>query len=81
MWNRFGAVAEVLSSELFRRLLNSDCIKINELNAAVVALIEAGIDFSIIFEAGTTGTRPVATLTIAVTPTTNITIEFLFECY
>lgn len=81
MWNRYGAVAEILSSELFRRIMNSDCIKVAELNAAVTALIEAGIDFSIVFEAGTTGTRPVAVLTIAVTPTTDISVEFLFECY
>jgi|GEM_PF-2594952 len=81
MWNRFGAVAEVLSSELFRRLMNSDCIKVNELNAAVAALIGAGIDFSMTFVSGTSGTRPVANLTIAVTPTTNITVEFVFECF
>jgi hypothetical protein len=81
MWNRFGAVAEVLSSELFRRIMNSDCIKINELNAAVAALIEAGIDFSLTFVSGTSGTRPAAVMTIAVSPTTDISVEFLFECY
>lgn len=81
MWNRFGAVAEVLSSELFRRLMNTDCIKVNELNAAIAALITAGIDFSITFVSGTSGTRPTAELTIAVTPTTEISVEFVFECY
>ena len=44
MWNRYGAVAEILSSELFRRIMNSDCIKINELNAAIAALPGSGSD-------------------------------------
>ena len=81
MWNRYGAVAEILSSELFRRIMNSDCIKINELNAAIAALIEARIDFELTFVGGTSGTRPVAQLTIAVSSTTTISVEFLFECF
>ena len=81
MWNRYGAVAEILSSELFRRIMNSDCIKINELNAAIAVLIEARIDFDIVYVGGSSGVRPVAELTIAVTPTTDITIQFLFECF
>ena len=81
MWNRYGAVAEVLSSELFRRIMNSDCIKITELNAAIAVLIESRIDFELTYIGGTSGTRPVAELTIALSPITDISVEFLFECY
>ena len=81
MWNRYGAVAEVLSSELFRRIMNSDCIKITELSAAVAVLIESRIDFELTFVGGTSGTRPVAQLTIALTPITTISVEFLFDCF
>ena len=78
MGNRYGAVAGILSSELFRRIMNSDCIKIAELNAAIALLVKAQIDFELVFVGGTTGTRPVAELVIALTPTTEITLEFLF---
>jgi len=81
MWNRYGSVAEILSSELFRRIMNSDCIKIAELNAAIAVLIEARIDFELTYIGGTSGTRPVAVLTIALSPITDISVEFLFECF
>lgn len=81
MWNRFGAVAEVLSSELFRRLVNTDCIKIEELNAAIALLIESGIDFVVTFAAGSSGIRPTATLDIALSPTSVFTEIFTFECF
>lgn len=81
MWNKYGAVSEILSSELFRRILNSDCVKIGELNAAIALLIEAGIDFILTFVAGSSGVRPEAVLDISLSPTTVFTVIFTFECY
>ena len=79
--NTYGAVAEILSSELFRRLLNADCIKVAELNAAIAVLIECRIDFELVFLGGSTGERPEAALEIALTPTVSFSLTFTFDCF
>ncbi|MCG8539275.1 MAG: hypothetical protein MJA82_04970 [Clostridia bacterium] len=70
---------QILKSETFLNLINSDKIKIAELNAAITLLIKCNIDFDVIFEGATTREFPEAILTIFINPNTNLDFRFRFN--
>lgn len=69
----------ILKSETFLNLINSDKIKIVELNSAIALLIKANIDFDVIFTSGTNREFPQAILTVYINPNTNLDFTFNFD--
>lgn len=69
----------ILKSETFLNLINSDKIKIVELNSAIALLIKANIDFDVIFTSATNREFPQAILTVYINPNTNLDFRFNFN--
>lgn len=80
MPNNCGDIFKILKSETFLCLLNSDKIKVVELNAAIALLIKCNIDFDVIFTSGTEREFPEAILVVYINPTTNIDFRFILGC-
>lgn len=72
-------VLNILSTGIFRKLLDCEFIEIAQLNAAIALLIKANIDFDVSFTSGTKRSSPVATLTIYINPTAFIRFSFTFN--
>jgi hypothetical protein len=72
-------IMKLLSTEIFKQLLNSDAIQINKLNTALTLLIQGGIPFDLEFSPGTRRDAPAAELTIYINPTTTIQFTISFE--
>lgn len=69
----------ILTSELFTNLINSDCIKLSELEAIQKLLIKANIDFDINFVSGTRRTYPQITIKIYISPNTYIDFKITLD--
>ncbi|MTI81758.1 MAG: hypothetical protein FH758_12950 [Firmicutes bacterium] len=72
-------VENLLSTETFKTLIYSDIATIAQINAAISLLIKSGIDFDFTFSRGTNSLATQGQITIALTPTSSISITFAFE--
>jgi len=72
-------VMKLLSTEVFKHLLNSDAIQISKLNTALTLLIQGGIPFDLEFSPGTRRDAPAAELAVYINPTTKILFTISFE--
>ncbi|SHH68408.1 hypothetical protein SAMN02745135_01660 [Caloranaerobacter azorensis DSM 13643] len=72
-------VLNILSTGVFKKILDCDVIEIAQLNAAIALLIKANIDFDVSFTSGTRRSSPTATLTIYINPTARIRFSFVFD--
>lgn len=72
-------VLNILSTGVFRKLLDSDVIEIAQLNAAIAILIKANIDFDVSFTSGTRRSSPIATLKIYINPSSSVKFSFTFS--
>lgn len=68
----------ILSTGVFKNIVNSDALTIAQLNAAITLLIQAAIPFDVQFTPGTRRIAAAATLTVYINPSTtiNFTINF-----
>ncbi|MBO8137779.1 MAG: hypothetical protein H0Z40_06550 [Desulfotomaculum sp.] len=69
----------LLATDVFQTIINSDTVTIAQINAVVSVLIKAGIDFDLSFSRGTNSLAKQAQLTVAINPTTSISFTFAFE--
>ncbi|WP_427340343.1 hypothetical protein [Caloranaerobacter sp. DY30410] len=72
-------VLNILSTGVFKKILDCDVIEIAQLNAVIALLIKANIDFDVSFTSGTRRSSPTATLTIYINPTARIRFSFVFD--
>lgn len=72
-------IIKVLSTGIFKRVINSEVIQITEINAAISLLIKADIAFDLSFIPGDQRIAKTAFLTININPATTIRITIQFE--
>lgn len=72
-------ILNILSTTTFQKLINNDCIKIEQLNAATTLLIKLNIPFDLDFSQGTRSSTKSAILTISINPNTNISFSIDFD--
>ena len=71
----------LLSTDVFKSLLNSDEIEIAKLNAAIALLIKTKIPFDVTFTPGTRRALSSATLTVYINPATSIKFTITFNSF
>lgn len=71
----------LLSTDIFKSLLNSDEFEIAKLNTAIALLIKAGIPFELTFTPGTRRDAATATLTVYINPATSIKFTITFNSF
>lgn len=78
MSNTNNDLDTIITSQLFKKLLNSSSLQIVEFDALISILIKAGIPFDVEFNPNTRRTASEAVLTIYINPTTtlNLTVSF-----
>lgn len=72
-------ILNLLSNTTFLNLINNDCIKIEQLNAATALLIKMNIPFSLSFNQGTRSSNKSAELSISINPNTTISFSIDFD--
>ncbi|WP_077369787.1 hypothetical protein [Anaerosalibacter sp. Marseille-P3206] len=72
-------IINILSTTTFQKLINNDCIKIEQLNAATTLLIKMNIPFSLSFSQATRESTKSIELTISINPNTVITFSIDFD--
>lgn len=72
-------IFNLISTDVFKSLINSDLVTMGKLNAAINLLIKARIPFDIEYSPGTRREATAAQLTIYINPTTTINITISFE--
>jgi hypothetical protein len=72
-------IYQVLSTDLFKKLINNEIIQIAQLNAIIALLIKGNIPFDLSFSPGTQKDAPQAELAININPTTTITFVITFD--
>lgn len=72
-------IDKILKNEVFLGLLNSNKIKIAELNAAIALLVKCNIGFDITFKPATTIDYGIVELNIFIRPRTALTLFFEFN--
>lgn len=71
-------VLDILSTDLFRSILNSKSQTITQLNAVLSLLIKHGIAFDLTFDPGNTRNAASASLAIFIRPDVTVNIEIAF---
>ena len=72
-------IINILSTTTFQKLINNDCIKIEQLNAATTLLIKMNIPFNFDFSQATRESTKSVELTISINPNTVITFSIDFD--
>lgn len=72
-------IINILSTTTFQKLINNDCIKIEQLNAATTLLIKMNIPFNLNFSQATRESTKSVELTISINPNTVITFSIDFD--
>ncbi|MFZ5646727.1 MAG: hypothetical protein ACOY30_03805 [Bacillota bacterium] len=70
---------QLLTIEAFSILLNSNTVKISQLNAIISFLIKACIPFTLTFSSGTREKAGSARLTITISPAITLQFTFTFD--
>lgn len=73
-------ILHILSTTTFEKIVNNDCIKIEQLNAATTLLIKMNIPFDLSFSQSTRSSNKSAELIISINPNTTITFSIDFDC-
>lgn len=73
-------ILELLKTELFLRLCQSDKITIPEIDAIVAILIKANIDFNLSFSSATRVSLKSVDITIYINPISKLTFSFDVIC-
>ncbi len=73
-------ILHILSTTTFEKIVNNDCIKIEQLNAATTLLIKMNIPFDLNFSQSTRSSNKSAELIISINPNTTITFSIDFDC-
>ncbi|MGV8145161.1 MAG: hypothetical protein ACLKAK_12755 [Alkaliphilus sp.] len=68
-----------LSSNIFKKLLDSSALQINQLNFITSLLIKIGIPFDVSFTPRTQRDDASASLTIYINPNTTVRFKFYFD--
>ncbi|MTI68165.1 MAG: hypothetical protein FH753_16415 [Firmicutes bacterium] len=72
-------ILTILSTDIFKKLINSDTVQIAQLNAAITLLIESRIPFDLQFSPGTRRDATAADLLIYINPTTTVSFTISFD--
>ena len=73
-------ILHILSTTTFEKIVNNDCIKIEQLNAATTLLIKMNIPFDLNFSQSTRSSNKSSELIISINPNTTITFSIDFDC-
>lgn len=79
MENISAEIIQILSTSIFKKIINNDLLTIKQINAATTLLIKAGIPFDLSFSPGTRREATAAELTIYINPTTTLNFTISFE--
>ena len=70
---------QILSMDLFRSVVNSNSLKLCQLNSLISLLFKEGVQFNLSFTPATAASEATATLTIYVNPKVTISLNISFD--
>jgi hypothetical protein len=77
--NDLKEILDIISTDLFRSIVNSKSMKISQLCSIISLLIKKGIEFDLAFDPATASRDAIAVLTILIRPGVAISIDILFD--